>query len=133
MAASRVLASDIELAQVMTIAHPDNPVVVRFDADEPRYWLAYASAPETPIAREDNGDPYDVTFGVGRARSAAGVTFTLDQTPSNTLEFAAHGGLSDFTIAPAIRLACNTRGIQLAVSASTGSITESEFTPEPAK
>jgi prepilin-type N-terminal cleavage/methylation domain-containing protein len=130
MAAAQIISSDIELAQVMTIAHPETPVIVRFHADEPRYWLAYASAPNTPIAREDTGAPYDVTLGLDRASGAEGVAITLDQTPDNTIEFEAHGGLSDFTLAPTIRLVNNTRGIQLAIAASTGSITESDFTPE---
>ena len=39
-AASAILASDIEYAQVLNIAHPDEPVVVVFDADGATYWLA---------------------------------------------------------------------------------------------
>jgi len=130
MAASCVLSSDIELAQVMTISHPDKPVVVRFAANAPRYWLAYASTPDTPLLREDNGEPYDVTLGFGRARGADGVTIALDQVTSNTITFAAHGGLDDFTHSPVVRLARNTRGIQLAISPNTGSIRESDFTPD---
>src|SRR5688572_18314175 len=49
MAASSIVASDIELAQVMTISRPDKPVVVSFDADGATYWLAYASSPGTAL------------------------------------------------------------------------------------
>jgi len=130
MAASSVMSSDIELAQVMTIAHPDKPVVVRFDPDHSQYWLAYASSPGTPLTREDTGETYLVTIGEGRARGSSGVTFTLEQVPSNTLSFASHGGLTDFTIQPKIKLARGAKGIQLAIAPNTGTITESDYTPE---
>ena len=128
MAASSIICSDIELAQVMTIAHPDQPVVVRFDPDNGCYWLAYAATPDTPLLRADNGESYEVEFGKGRARSAAGVTMTLEQAPNNTIGFAAHGGLTDFTTTPLVKVSKSTRGIQLAIAPNTGSITESEFT-----
>ena len=51
IAATSIITSDIELAQVMTISYPSEPVVVRFDPAQNRYWLAYADSPETPIAR----------------------------------------------------------------------------------
>lgn len=127
MAASSVIASDLELAQVMTIAHPDQPVVVRFNPNTNRYWLAYSATPDTPLTREDNGESYDVTLGEGRARGAAGVTLALDQATNNTIGFAAHGGLTDFTQTPLVKVSKGTRGIQLAVAPNTGSITESEF------
>jgi prepilin-type N-terminal cleavage/methylation domain-containing protein len=130
MAAAGVLSSDIELAQVMTIAHPDEPVVVRFDPDGGRYWLAYASDPETPLPREDTGEDYMIIFGAGRARGALGVTLTVEDVPGNALTFAAHGGLADFTISPRVKMANGSRGIQLAITPNTGSITETEFTPE---
>jgi prepilin-type N-terminal cleavage/methylation domain-containing protein len=129
MAASSVLASDIELAQVMTISHPETPVVVRFDAEHAKYWLAYASDPETPLSREDTGQAYEITLGVGRARGADGVAFTIDGVSGETIAFGPHGGLTDFTLAPAIRLVYGDRGIQLAISADTGSIVETEFVP----
>lgn len=131
MAASSVLASDIELAQVMTISYPQTPVVVRFDPANNRYWLAYASDPVTPLPREDTGEPYEVALGTGRARAAAGVSMSVDGLPSDTLAFAAHGGLTDFTVAPLIRFTHGDCGIQLAISANTGSIVESEFDPAP--
>src|SRR5262245_48745623 len=54
MAAANVMTSDIELAQVMTISFPNDPIVVRFDPDNATYWLARPADPDTPISREDN-------------------------------------------------------------------------------
>ena len=127
MAASSIISSDIELAQVMTIAHPDQPVVVRFNPNTNTYWLAYSATPNTPLPREDNGESYTVTLGEGRARGATGVKFVLEQATNNTIGFAAHGGLTDFTQTPLVKVSKGTRGIQLAVAPNTGSITESEF------
>lgn len=131
MAAASILASDIELAQVMTIAHPEQPVCVRFNPDKATYWLAYASAPDTPIVREDNGEIYEVMLGAGRARSAAGVSIAVANMTSNTITFAPHGGLNDFTSSPQITLTDGLRGIQLTVSANTGSVDELDLQSQP--
>jgi len=124
MGAARILASDIELAQVLTISHPNDPVVVRLEPDKAMYWLAYASDSETPMPRPDNGDPYLVQFGEGRARSTQGVTLALDQISNNMLEFEASGALVDFASSPLIQLSQNGSAITLAVAPMTGSITE---------
>jgi|SoiMetStandDraft_5_1073268.scaffolds.fasta_scaffold31755_2 prepilin-type N-terminal cleavage/methylation domain-containing protein len=127
MAASGIIRSDIELAQVMTISHPDNPVVVCFDPDNATYWLAYATDPTTPLPREDTGEPYQVTLGVDRARSAAGVSLAVEQMTSNRIEFAAHGGLTTFTTTPLIKIICGAQGIQLSIKPATGTVTESRM------
>ncbi len=124
IAAARVMTSDLELAQVMSVAHPDQPVVVRFDPDNHQYWLAYASDPETPINREDTGEPYVVVFGEGRAAGAAGVNFTLDDI-TDALGFSSEGGVTDYNTAPAITLALGDDSIILNIAPTTGTISES--------
>ena len=124
MAASSVLSSDIELAQVMTISYPNEPVVVRFDPSSRKYWLAYASAPDTPITREGDGSPYEVTFGQGRAASAADVDIALSELSDNTLSFNAQGGLTNFTSTPAIQLSRTGGAITLSIAPTTGTVTE---------
>ena len=126
MAAATVLASDIELAQVMTIAHPDDPVVVRFDADKNAYWLAYRDTPDDAMPHPDTGDLYEVVLGQGRAGSAAGVTMTIDKLPTNTLVFDESGGLIDFTETPLIQLSHGDQSITLAIAPMTGTVSETE-------
>jgi prepilin-type N-terminal cleavage/methylation domain-containing protein len=128
LAASSVIASDIELAQVMTISYPDQPVVVRFDASKQMYWLAYTLDPETPILRENTGEPYVVVIGQGRASSAQHVGLTIADMTNDGLEFAASGGLAYFTAAPKIELSRNGAALTLTISQNTGSITEHEWT-----
>ncbi len=129
-AATRVLTSDIELAQVMTIAHPDQPVIVWFDSKF-TYWLAYADSPETPIPRADNGRPYVVELGKGRMAAAAGSTVMhIHFNNGNTLRFNAQGGLEDFNSQPDLYIHVKDKNgaeqlrITLNIAPTTGTITE---------
>ncbi|MEM7228247.1 MAG: type II secretion system protein, partial [Planctomycetota bacterium] len=97
-AASVVLRSDIEMAQVLTSSNPTTPVVVHFAADGSGYHLAYRSAPKVPIVRSDTGEPYDEKIGVGRLTSAEGVTISLTDVPDGVLAFNAQNGVEDFTL-----------------------------------
>ena len=119
-----MVTSDIELAQVMTIAHPADPVVVSFEPTSDRYWLAYADAPGTPIPRSDNGRPYLVTFGKDRARSAVGVSLSLTDVTGNMLGFDAQGGIVDISAQPVIRLILGSSFIDLQIAPTTGTITQ---------
>ena len=123
-AAAGILTSDIELAQVMSISHPADAVVVQFDPDNDQYWLAYADVPDTPIPRSDNGRPYLIVFGQGRARSALGVSLSLTEVSNNTLAFDAQGGVADISAQPVIRLSLGKRFIDLQIASTTGTITQ---------
>jgi prepilin-type N-terminal cleavage/methylation domain-containing protein len=126
LAASSILTSDIELAQVMTISQPATPVVITFDPDRNRYWLALDSDPATPIPRADTGAPYLVVFGQGRAASAAGVTFTTAGITGDVLTFNAQGGVEDITGAPCITLTAGAHSTSLDIAVSTGTITQTD-------
>ena len=68
IAGSRVLSSDIEMAQIMTISNPTAPIVVKFEPSSSTYWLAPADDPDNPILRPGATQLYRVTFGAGRRR-----------------------------------------------------------------
>ena len=123
--ASRMLASDIELAQLMTIANPQEPTVVRLVTGTGEYWLAAASTPETPIDRSGVPGAYRVIFGQGNARHAGGVTLATVDIANDTLIFNAQGGIADLTTEPAVIVMVGTRWIKLEISPTTGIITES--------
>jgi prepilin-type N-terminal cleavage/methylation domain-containing protein len=124
MAGASVMTSDIELAQVMTIADPSRPVVVRFDVGRSRYWLAYSDTPDAPIARADTGAPYLVVLGEDRASGAAGVTFTVTGLSQPILTFNGQGGLQDFISTPQITLSLNGKTITVAIAATTGTVSQ---------
>jgi hypothetical protein len=125
IAGSRLLTSDIEMAQLMTISNPEEPVVIRFEPGAGRYWLATADDVDTPIPRPGGSGEYTVQFGVGDARSAAGVSLSLTDVTDSTLAFNAHGGVADFGTAPEIQLTRGLRWIKLTIHPTTGTITES--------
>jgi prepilin-type N-terminal cleavage/methylation domain-containing protein len=126
IAASSLIISDLEMAQVMTISKPEEAVVVRFDVDGGRYWLAYAATPDTPLTREDTGEPYLVELGVGRASGAAGVSISLTDMDDGTLEFDSQGGLTELGVSPQIRISIEGIAVDLTVLSTTGTVTESE-------
>lgn len=123
-AAVSVLSSDIELAQVMTLSYPDQPVVVRFDEDRQMYWLAYASDPEWPLQRETTMEPYVVVIGQGRASTAADVRFAIADMAGDGMQFTAAGGLADFTSTPKVELSRRGAAVTMTISPQTGTITE---------
>ena len=124
MAGSRLLASDIEMAQIMTISSPADPIVIKFEPALGTYWLAAASDPDTPILRPGATQVYKVVFGQGRGRTAKDVTFALNDVNANTLIFNEHGGILNPTLEPQITLMHGTRWTTLTVSTMTGAITE---------
>lgn len=129
MAASQILISDIETAQVMTIAVPEDPICVRFDTSNNKYWLAPADDPDNPIVRTPSGDAYVVTFGEGRAVGAAGVSLAVSDCPDDTITFNSDGGLVDFTKAPTITLTIGEDAIYITVAPTTGTVIESNAAP----
>lgn len=126
MAASKVLISDLEQAQVMTIARPDEPIIVRFESDGSAYWLARKDEPDTPLMNDLTGEPYRVEFGHGRAGGASGVMAELFDIENDTLAFNAFGGIDTPGDPPRIRLKIDGRAADVRISPSTGTIREVE-------
>jgi hypothetical protein len=121
VAASTVVASDVEFAQSATLARPADPTIVRFDTEGGRYWLALASDPETPILRPDGVEAYEVEFGFGAHRDLWGIEVDVQGMDDQTLAFDAMGRLvvsSDGVI----RLGNSTGELAVVVRATTGSV-----------
>ncbi|HBS28982.1 MAG TPA: hypothetical protein DEB06_05930 [Phycisphaerales bacterium] len=123
ISAATVLASDIEFAQSASLASPSDPVVVRFDPDGGRYWLARASSPDAPIDRPGRHPvaPYVVEFGAADALYLAGVGATTQNIPDGVLAFDAFGRLDQMGDAR-VTLANTSGSATVQISASTGSV-----------
>ena len=119
-AAARLLRSDIEYAQVQSIANPDATIGVVLASDGSGYWLARSESPRIPIVREDSEEPYRVTFGEGRASFAAGVSARVERLQDGMLLFDALGGLANPAADPAYLLSCNEEHVRMTVRAGTG-------------
>lgn len=61
--AGEAFISDVMYAQSLSIARPDDPVVIKVDADNNTYWLAKAATPDVPITKPLTDEPYVRVFG----------------------------------------------------------------------
>ncbi|MEO1128789.1 MAG: hypothetical protein AAFX05_03665 [Planctomycetota bacterium] len=120
IAASTILASDIEYAQSATLASPQDPTIVRFDPEAGHYWLALASEPETPIDRPGGG-AYEVIFGSGDAETLIGVTLATESITDDAITYDAFGRLVQLSDA-VVRLANDSGDVVVSVRATTGSV-----------
>lgn len=121
-AAARLLRSDIEYAQIRSIANPANPISVILAEDGSGYWLSNPDKPQTPITHEMTGEPYQVTFGEGRASMSKGVQASVEQLDKGMLKFDSLGGLTDPTVDPLYRFSCEEARVNMTVRAGTGFI-----------
>lgn len=121
--AARLIAADLAYAQIDSIAHADDPRVVRFDLAANRYWIASRSTPNTPLVK--GGEPYRVTLGRGRASALHGVRLvavSVNGDPAKTtdaLGFGIYGELDQATPAT-IELGCGEARLTLTVDPTTG-------------
>ncbi len=126
ISAATLITADLEYAQSATLAAPDDPVIVVFDSDNPRYWLALASKPDKPIPRPGSGDPFDVYFGKGNLPYLAGISLKLAEGgDQGAVKFDAFGRLDPPTDAR-IQVVNASGDIFVVVAANTGSVSMSE-------
>lgn len=117
--AAQLVAADLEYAQALSLAEPDNPAVVRFDPAGDGYWIARAATPDDPLTRP-SGHPYVVIFGQGTAVAFGGVDLAVVAgATENAVEFDAFGRLAEpQTAIIGVSQAGEER--RLVVSSSTG-------------
>ena len=128
VSASHMLASDLEYAQSASLADPTDPIVVVFDDAAPRYWLAHASDPDTPIAHPSSGSPYIVEMGVETAQQLGGVAIEPFNVADRTIVYDAFGRLDQLDNA-FVRVSNATGEIFVAISSSTGSVSVVKQSP----
>jgi len=122
-AAARLLSADLAYAQSESIANTDDPRIVVFDLDNNRYHIARSSDPDTPITDPITKQPYQVTFGQGRARHLGGVTlhgYALGD--DDRVRFGAYGQVTDQTTPARVTLAAggNMKIIMISMDQNSG-------------
>lgn len=123
LAAARMLAADLEYAQVYSITHSDDVCVVVFDTTNHRYDLALASDTATPLTHPTSLQPYRITFGQGQAYALTGVQITaVSVGGDNQLKFGAYGQLDQAANAT-ITVTCDGASAVVTVDAVTGETT----------
>ncbi len=92
--AAYIMIGDLDFAQATAINDPSEMILIRFDPDTSRWWVAAESSPEIPLTKMYSNDPMDTTMGVGRADSALDVTFQLSGVTENRIAYNAFGQLA---------------------------------------
>jgi hypothetical protein len=119
-----MLAADLEFAQNESIAHTDDPRIVKFDTVDDGYRITSvnASPADMPVDDPISGEPFLVAFGTGRAETLSGVTiqgFSLGGDDS--IQFDAYG-TPDQTTDATITLACGPSTMTIQVASGTGEV-----------
>ena len=60
--------TDVSFARSYSIAHPEDPAVIKIDLTNNRYWLAKQSAPDTPLTHPQTKGNYLIQYGTGGAK-----------------------------------------------------------------
>lgn len=119
--ARRLLMSDLEYAQILSIAYSDEDVALIIDADGTGWSIATIENPSTPITDTVTGELLVTNLGQGAAASAGNVVIESNM-PNNSIAFDANGGLIDFTQSAELTLFSGQSTSVVVVNATTGSI-----------
>lgn len=116
--AAEKFEADVAYARSASIARPDDPLVIKFDTPNNRYWLASSATPNTPITHPRSGKPYLISYGAGGTGGLDKVqlladdvgtdqvlgfksTGSTDQQTSATLQLSAGDAVAEVAVAPA--------------------------------
>ena len=112
--------ADISYAKSLSIARPDEPLVIKVDTAADAYWLAKLSAPDTPILHPRTKKPYVVTAGSSNRSNYPGVDIVaVDSGGTNTLVFNSTGGI-DVDSASYLQVTAGQSNLQLEISNASG-------------
>jgi prepilin-type N-terminal cleavage/methylation domain-containing protein len=117
--AAEMLVSDLEFAQMDSMAHADDTRVFAVDLATNSYRIAARSNPALAITHPDQ-DPYLTQFGVGRAGFLSGVTLNkYDFGGDAILGFGEQGDLDQVTPAT-IEIGCGGRKVVITIDPLSG-------------
>ncbi len=123
--AANLVAADLSYAQVESLAHGDDLRLFIINATSTGYSIAPASNTAAPITDPISNQPYNVTFGQGRARKATGVSFSAFSLGGDRqLKFLAFGQTDQPANTNAtLTLAASGKSVTITVDANTGQVT----------
>ncbi len=114
---------DVSYARSLTIAMPDDPIVIKVDGANNRYWLARASDPDTPIMHPWTGEPYLVQCGPDGPEGLESVSIVgIDFGGDDTLSFDALGSTDQVTPA-VIQVASGDARYETSVAVAAAGVT----------
>ncbi len=115
--AKRLLVSDIELAQSIAIAQPEDGIILVIQED--RWHIALEDTPDTPIKNKIDGEPIQTICGVGPAVSAQDVRLATN-LDKQTISFNHHGGINLFSGFAEVTLSLDSQTDIVTIHPTTG-------------
>jgi len=119
--ARRLLVSDLEYAQILAIANPDDAIALVIDDSGNGWHIAATSSPSIPLDDRITSEPLVTILGQGSARSAPDIIIESNMT-ENIISFNQNGGLVDFGQIAEVTLQSDSSTTSIFVSPTTGSI-----------
>lgn len=114
--ATEQFEADVAYAKSYTMARPDDPLILKVDVANNRYWLARLSAPDTPILHPQTKKPYLVQFGAADGSASQKVKLIgVDMAGDNVLAFDATGS-TDQTAAAIVQFSSGASQYETSVS-----------------
>ena len=117
--AKQLLVSDIELAQVIAISHPEDTIGVVIQQEG--WHIASLDDPFTPLLDTVTGEPLMTSFGLGSAASINGVLISTN-ADENTITFDQYGGLTDITQETKVEFSGLEDQAVVVINPTTGSV-----------
>jgi prepilin-type N-terminal cleavage/methylation domain-containing protein len=122
--AANVLAADIEFCENDCITHPNDLRVIKFNTTSNTYWMALASAPDTPVSHPEDSLPYLNDFRTGRNVHLAGISISSISIGSGATSITPDAyGCPNLSADATITLTDGTYSITVTVNANTGDVT----------
>ena len=123
--AAEVFEGDVEYARSLTIARPDDPALIKVDVPNNRYWVAQASAVDTPIVHPQTKRPFLRQFGPTAATGSKQVQIAeIDLGGDAVLRFDATGGTDQQTPA-VLQFTSGESNYEMSVSPAAANVTSS--------
>jgi len=117
---------DVAYARSMSVAQPADPVVIKVDGTNNRYWLARASAPDTPILHPNTHQPFLVQAGPGGDRGFEYVQISgIDFDGDDILGFDSTGSTDQDTTA-VMQVVSGSSSYESTVDSQSGGTTSQE-------
>ena len=115
--------ADVFYARSASVARPDDPIVIKIDQANNRYWLARASDPTTAIAHPQSGDPYVVQFGATGGETFDDVQiYAYDFDGDDVLAFDGTGSTDQGTAA-VVQFKSGTAEYEVSVNSASADTT----------
>ncbi|MBI5765121.1 MAG: hypothetical protein HZA51_16520 [Planctomycetes bacterium] len=144
--AAAMFESDVNYARGKSIADPTDPLVIKLDAANKKYWLAKKSSPDTPINHPQTGKPFETKYGKGGKKGLENVDIVgndfggdgvlgfdsvgnIDQATSAVLQLSSKGASVEVIVKPAAARTTTSTTLTKTLTVEGGKVLESVKDP----